>query len=309
MKAASAAEPPTGDDWTFELKYDGMRAITFVTPTGVRVQSANERDVTASFPELASMAVLADGVDMLILDGELIAFDNGRLSFGAMQHRMHVTDAGEAARRARANPVMYVVFDLLGLHNHDTTALPLDQRRQLLHDLVEPGPNWKLATPESDPDPLLDAVNLLGLEGIVAKRTSSTYQPGRRSSDWRKIKPQGRQEFVVGGWTTGLGQRTGSIGSLLLGYHDPSGLRYAGRAGSGLSQATISEWDELVVRRATSPFVDEVDLPRDRQVLWCEPNHVVEIAYGEWPDGGHLRHPVVLGRRTDKAAPDVQKPR
>jgi bifunctional non-homologous end joining protein LigD len=297
---------PRGEPWVYELKWDGMRVLAFITndETGpsVRLQSTNERDVTKSFPEMQALASLGELFDGLILDGEIVAFSDGMPSFNKLQTRMHVADPSEAARRAKITPVLFVAFDLLHLDGHDIMGLPLTNRRALLEQISDDDPCWTLCEQHTDNvDGLLQAVIDSGLEGIMAKNVNSVYQPNRRSPDWIKIKPRLRQEFVVGGWTEGQGGRTGGLGSLLLGYYDGAELHYAGRAGSGLTEATQREWQSLLGDTASCPFVETPVLPREKKLHWCAPNHVAEIAFSEWgADGQHLRHPVVLGRRTDK---------
>lgn len=304
---------PRGAQWVYELKWDGMRIIAFIErghhgePNRVRLQSSNSRDVTNSYPELQNLAPLADHFDGLVLDGEVVAFRDAKPSFNTLQTRMHVTDPADAARRAAITPVVFVAFDLLHLDGHDTMALPFVNRRALLEQLSDDDPCWTVCEQHGDNvDGLLDAVIESGLEGIMAKNINSSYQPGRRSPDWIKIKPRLRQEFVVGGWLGGKGSRTGGLGSLLVGYFDGDELHYAGRAGSGLTNATQAEWQSLLQPATHSPFVDTPTFARDTVVHWCVPCEVVEIAFAEWvKDGHHLRHPVVLGRRTDKDPHDV----
>jgi len=300
---------PRGDQWVYELKWDGMRIIAFIDPAvaepdgaAVRLQSSNGRDVTASFPELQALAGVSAHFDGIVLDGEVVAFAGAKPSFGVLQTRMHVTDPTDAARRAHTTPVVYVAFDLLHMDGHDTMTLPLSQRRALLEQLADDDPSWTICDQHlRDPDGLIDAVAEAGLEGVMAKRAGSSYSPGSRSSDWVKIKPRRRQEFVVGGWLRGQGNRSGGLGSLLVGYYDGTELRYAGRAGSGLTDATQQQWRSLLVDSTMCPFATSPTFPRDKVVQWCQPDHVVEIAFAEWAgDGHHLRHPVVLGRRSDK---------
>lgn len=307
MKAKADAIPRS-EQWVYELKWDGMRVLAFILrgsdgeANQVRLQSSNGRDVTHSFPELQGLASLADLFDGLVLDGEVVAFDGAKPSFSTLQTRMHVTDPIDAARRAATTPVMFVVFDLLHLDGHDTMALPLANRRALLEQISEDEPCWTICEQQDGNfDGLLQAVVDLGLEGIVAKNINSTYQAGRRSPDWIKVKPRLRQEFVVGGWLGRKGSRTGGLGSLLVGYYRGGKLRYAGRAGSGLTNATQREWQDLLQPAAGCPFVTAPSIPRDKTVNWCEPTAIAEIAFAEWAGDGHLlRHPVVLGRRTDK---------
>lgn len=306
-----AGQAPRGDDWVYELKWDGMRIVAFIANGVVRLQSSNGRDVTASFPELGALSDLGRGYDSLVLDGEAVAFADGKPSFGALQQRMHVGDRAEAARRAANNPVIFVGFDLLHLNGHDTMGLPLRDRRTLLEQVIDDGPAWRLADQyHGEVDELVETVTAAQLEGIMAKRSESTYEPGKRSKAWIKVKPRQRQEFVIGGWISGRGTRAGGLGSLLLGYYDhdsaPGDLLYAGSAGSGLTESTCREWQETLTTQPECPFTGPVDIVVDgRTVHWCAPDHVAELAFGEWPDGQHLRHPVVLGRRTDKAPTDV----
>lgn len=307
-----ADDVPRSDQWVYELKWDGMRVLAFVVrgsggeANQVRLQSSNGRDITNSFPELQALAPLADLFDGLVLDGEIVAFDGAKPSFNLLQSRMHVTDPVDAARRSKHTPVLFVAFDLLHLDGHDTMSLPLSSRRALLEQIGDDDPCWTICEQHNDNvDGLLEAVIAAELEGIMAKNVNSVYQPGRRSPDWIKIKPRLRQEFVVGGWLGGKGSRTGGLGSLLVGYYEDDQLHYAGRAGSGLTNATQAEWQALLDggagELAKSPFVEPPTFPRDKIVHWCEPNEIVEIAFAEWAgDGHHLRHPVVLGRRTDK---------
>lgn len=312
--AAKTDEIPVGDHWSYELKWDGMRIIAFIEGDTIRLQSSNGRDVTVSFPELAALRELGDELDSLVLDGEVIAFADGRPSFNALQQRMHVTDPADAARRAAHTPVIFVAFDLLHLNGHDTMALPLTNRRTLLEQIVEPGPHWRISEQHADdPQALLDVVLDADLEGIMAKRSDSLYAAGKRSPSWVKIKPRKRQEFVVGGWLSGRGTRAGGLGSLLLGYYDEADngemtLRFAGGAGSGLTDATLTEWEHTLTLQEICPFDETPSVTLDgRKLHWCVPDQIAEIAFSEWAAGQQLRHPVVLGRRTDKSPTDVRR--
>lgn len=310
MKGKSDDTVPRGEQWVYELKWDGMRAVAFITTDAdgaplVRLQSSNGRDITRSFPDLLPLAQAGSHFNGVVLDGEIVAFDGNKPSFNALQSRMHVSDPADAERRAKVTPVVFVAFDLLHLDGHDTMALPLSNRRALLEQLGDDDPCWTICEQHADNvDALLDVVTEAELEGVMAKNRNSPYQPGRRSPDWIKIKPRMRQEFVVGGWLGGSGSRSSGLGSLLVGYYEEGQLHFAGRAGSGLSNATQREWQELLIVQAECPFTETPTLPRDkvRQGLhWCEPTEVVEIAFHEWGTQGQLlRHPVVLGRRTDK---------
>ena len=310
---ATAGDLPEGDGWTYEVKWDGMRALCFIDHGRLRVQSANERDVTASWPELADLpeAVVATTA---LLDGELVATDaTGRPSFGLLQQRMHVTGAAEVRQRAAEVPVAYVVFDLLHLDGHDLTRLPLADRRRLLEQVLEAGPRWRISPLHDDGPALRAAAIERGLEGVVAKRLDSPYEPGGRTRTWRKVKVRHEQEMVIGGWIPGEGTRAGRIGALLVGYHDAPGvgpLRFAGRVGTGFRDAELTRLAGLfeTLLSETCPF----DPPPPRADLlrgptWLRPVLVAQLAFAEWTSDDRLRHPSYLGLRTDKPAGEVTR--
>lgn len=311
---ATAGPLPEGEGWTYEVKWDGMRALAFVDGGRLRVQSGNERDVTVSWPELAGLAD-ALPVTTALLDGELIAADDlGRPSFSRLQQRMHLTNLAEARRRSALVPVSYMVFDLLHLDGHDLTGLPLVDRRRLLDGVVEPGPAWRCSPLHDDGEALLAAADEQGLEGVVAKRLDSTYQPGTRTRLWRKVKVRRRQEMVVGGWLPGEGTRSGRLGALLVGYHAAAGdglpLRFAGRVGTGFTEAELARLATQLELLASEACPFDPPPPRadvTRGARWVRPELVAELAFAEWTDDGRLRHPSYLGLRTDKPAREVTR--
>lgn len=308
MKATSD-RLPIGKDWAYEIKWDGMRALTVLSGAGqVSAYSSRGNDITARFPELADLSQLVAQLTV-VLDGEIVALDdNGLPSFSRLQGRMHLDRPHDIAHRRVEIPVIYVIFDVLHLDGSDTIGLGYDQRRQLLETLVEPGPTWQLASVHREGGAeLLAAVAERGMEGIVAKRVTSTYQPGQRSPDWAKVKARRRQEFVVGGWMSGEGARAAGIGGLLIGYRAEGQLRFAGRVGSGLSDETpralLDRFESRIVD--ASPFTDEVATLSGRTITFVEPDTAIEVEFGEWTPIGHLRHPVYLGRRADVDPLDV----
>lgn len=313
MKAAPGQLPSANGDWGYEIKWDGMRIIAHLTATDdgpvVRLQSGNGNDATVSFPELDGLGCLLDGFDSLILDGEVVAIDSaGVPSFPLLQHRMHVSDPVDARRRAVTAPVSYAIFDVLHINGQDTMRLPLRDRRQLLEQVVEDGRHWRLTTLHTeDPAGLLATVTERGMEGLVAKQLSSQYHEGKRPTSWRKIKPRHRQEFVVGGWSEGRDGNTGNLGSLLLGYMNGDDLIHCGSVGSGLNDRTRREWLARVSKNEldSPPFINDVDRKAGRTFHWTKPEHVVEVAFHNWEEDGHLRHPVYLGLRTDKSPAEV----
>ncbi|MEO7427746.1 MAG: non-homologous end-joining DNA ligase [Acidimicrobiales bacterium] len=311
---ATAGDLPHGDDWCYEVKWDGMRALAFVDGPRLRILSANERDVTVSWPELASLPDALPATTAL-LDGELIATDaDGRPSFGLLQQRMHITNPAEAQRRAGEVPIVYMMFDLLHLDGHDLTRLGLRDRRRLLDELLDPGAAWQLSPLHDDGDALLAAAAERGLEGVVAKRSDSTYEPGKRTRTWLKVKVRRRQEMVVGGWLPGEGGRAGRIGALLVGYHDQPGdggpLRFAGRVGTGFTETELARLAGLLAPLATDQCPFDPPPPSAevaRGPTWVRPALVAELAFAEWTGDHRLRHPSYLGLRTDKPAADVTR--
>lgn len=305
MKAV-LGDLPTGEGWAYELKWDGMRIVARCDPAaGPRLWSANGRDVTPSYPELAELGTLV-GVPA-VLDGEAVVLDDdGQPSFGRLQNRMHVT--APSSRLMAQHPVVYLVFDLLELDGRPLVDLPYTTRRRLLRELVDDGPVVRVPPSidgggQGDGVALLELAHQRGLEGVVAKRLDSRYQPGGRSRDWIKVKVRRHQELVVGGWLPGQGALAGQIGSLLVGYHLDDQLRFAGAVGSGLTDKHRQLLLPRLRARPTSPFAEVPPLLKPPS--WVEPEVVVEVSYGSWADDGLLRHPVFLGIRDDKAPNEV----
>ncbi len=308
MLASPSSElpPDPGDEWAYELKWDGVRALAYVHDGDLRLESRNLNDITGRYPELHGLAAAAAG-RALLLDGEVVAFDEqGRPSFSLLQTRMHVTGARNVAARVGTAPLAYLIFDVLHVDGHSTRDLPWTERRAVLEGLELQGPGWQTPGAHVGSGPaVLEASQAGGLEGVMAKRVTSLYTPGRRSKDWRKIKNTCRQEFVVGGWLPGGGNRTGRIGALLAGYHDDAGdLRFAGKVGTGFTDAELTRLGTRfeALARATSPFADKVPY---KAAHFLEPELVAEVEFTEWTHNATLRHPSYKGLRDDKAASAV----
>ena len=306
MLATVADSVPAGPGWVHEVKWDGMRVLVDVRDGEVTLWSRNERDVTASYPELED---LGKHYDDMLLDGEVVALDGGRPSFHALAERMHVSDRGRAARLVASRPVTLMVFDLLRLFGSDLTAQPWSARRGLLERLDLDGRHWQVPPVYDDGEQLLGATADQGLEGIVSKRRSAPYAAGRRSSDWRKTAHRPTRSVVVGGWRPEVGT-TDRLGSVLVGLPDGSGgWRYAGRVGAGLA-GTAGEALALRLRplaRDTSPFADQVPAADARGAVWVEPRLVVEVQALELTSQHRLRQPAYLGVRSDLSPADLEE--
>ena len=308
---AVPGKPPAHhrEEWAVEMKWDGVRALAFIENGQLRLGSRTGRDITASYPELAGLAH-ATSHKQVLLDGEIVAFTDGRPDFEALQPRMHVSSPAQAVRLARTIPVTYLAFDVLQLDGRPLTGLPYSGRREILNTLVPNGSGW-LSPPSfsgEDVDDVLTASAANGLEGVVAKRLDSRYEPGTRSSSWLKIKNLLRQEVVVAGWKPGKGNRTGLIGSLLIGVRDDQGgLVYCGHVGTGFTDATLRMLTGKLrpLRRADSPFDGPVPAEHARPAVWVEPRLVIEVTFDRWTRAGRMRAPAYQGLRDDKDPADV----
>ncbi len=310
---ATAGQLPSGDaGWAYEMKWDGLRAISYVSAGEVRLVSRTGRDITHAYPELSGLAaaVRTAGGSAAVLDGEIVAFGGESWpSFELLQRRMNIGTAAEARTLVGQVPVTYVVFDLLALNGHALLDLPYHERRGLLDELGLHGPGWQ-TPPAFSQEPGAEILALSrrqGMEGVVAKRLASRYEPGRRSGSWIKVKNVHRQEAVVGGWKPGERGRSGQIGSLLIGVYDAGGLAYAGHVGTGFTQQTLHLLAGRLapLRRATSPFGPAVPPEHARYAVWAEPQLVVEVAFTGWTSVGRLRAPSYKGLRDDKNPAEV----
>lgn len=303
MLATSASTLPRGDEWTYEVKWDGYRTLAWKQGTRVKLLSRNLKDATAQYPSVAR-AVATVHADAALLDGEIVAVDeNGRPSFQALHHQS-------------AQAIVYYAFDLLHLNGRDLTRAPLDERRAALAPVLE-----RTHVLRSDPLPgtaeqIEEAVRGLQLEGVVAKRRRSRYEPGRRSPSWVKVKFNRRQEFVVGGFKP----NADSFESLLVGYYDGRNLLYASKVRAGLTPHARTD----ILRRITPDLAKTcpfANLPIDRSghwgegitaedmasLRWVKPKLVVEVSFVEWTRDRLLRHAEFVGIRDDKRPREVRR--
>ena len=305
MLASAGTAIPRGPEWVHEIKWDGMRVLVDVDHGHVKLLSRNGNDVTASFPELSAL-VGPGRPDNMLLDGEVVALEGGLPSFSALAERMHVSNSTKARRLAIARPVTFMAFDLLRLYGVDLTSRPLAERRASLEQIGLAGPHVQVPPTYDDGDLLRAATLEQGLEGVVSKRLSSRYSPGRRSADWLKFPHRGSISVVIGGWRFEAGGSS-RLGALLVGRSGPNGLTYLGRVGSGLAgKAQEAVLDVLRPRRIdTSPFSDELPRVDAEGTVWVRPELVVEVQSLGLSAQGRLRQPAYRGLRPDLSPGDL----
>lgn len=311
---------PTGGEWTYEPKYDGMRVIAEASARSARIITRNGKDKSTQFPEiiLALRNLAQRAGRTLLLDGEVVARKRRRRrgteteasEFQQLQGRMHLQDHDEILRLALEAPTTLVLFDMLRDGRSALMARPWTERRgrlEALFDAAGDADDATLAVSDSTPRgaTMLAKARRAGWEGIIAKRTDARYQPGARSDHWLKLKLLFRAEFVVGGFTEPRKARP-CFGALLLGAYDKDGtFVYVGHTGGGFTHAGLAEMHATLERleRRSSPFADP---PRtNERAHWVTPKVVVEVKFAEWTSDRLLRQPIFLGVRDDKPAGDV----
>jgi bifunctional non-homologous end joining protein LigD len=280
----------TAKGWAFEGKWDGYRLLVDADHGSLRLRSRNGRNVTGEFGELS---FLADELAQhrAVLDGEVVALDDsGVPSFGALQHR------------SRGTGVEFWAFDLLYLDGRSLLRASYRDRRRLLETLTDGTDVIVPGLLDGDGADALQRSGRHRWEGVVAKKWGSTYQPGRRSASWVKDKHQNAQEVVIGGWRRGQGERSGGIGSLLVGIPGPDGLRFAGRVGTGFTEADLAELKKTLapLRTDASPFDAPLGAEDAKGATFVTPTLVGEVRYGQWTSHGRLRQASWRRLRTDK---------
>lgn len=303
MLATLTAEPFDDPEWGFEPKWDGIRALA-VCNEETRLISRNDHDITVAYPELHRLHEQVVALEA-ILDGEIVAFDEGVPSFQRLQQRMHLRDERRVQEMSRRIPVAYIVFDLLYIDGENLTEQPLQERRRILVDALVPSESIQISPITEDAGTaLFQAAAKQGLEGIMAKRLSSLYVPGARSRDWLKVKVTFDADVVIVGWTEGERQREGSLGSLMMAVYDDEELRYVGNVGTGFNRQSLEEtFDRLNALSETEPpFPPEVlrSRPELRRAHWVTPTLVAMVEHRQLTSAGRLRSPSFQGFREDK---------
>ena len=299
MLASLAKSVPHGEGWTYEVKFDGFRALAYLHNSECRLLSRNEKELNGRFPDVAKALVKAVKSPNAVVDGEICRVDpTGRTSFSELQQG--------------SGPLVFYAFDLLELDGEPLVDLPLTERKAQLRKLLDKRVTTVAFSEDfDDGDALFEVAQAQGLEGLIAKRADSTYKQGKRTRDWLKVKTENNEEFVVTGYTRGGWRRADTFGALVLAVNEGDELRYVGNVGTGFDDAEIDKLLRLLrpLHRDTPPFAVAPKMPRVRKgdVQWVEPQLVAQVRFGEWTHDDHLRHPAYLGIREDKSAGEVTR--
>src|SRR5262245_33821149 len=298
---------PEGDEWLYEVKFDGYRALLSRRDDDVRLRSRNDKDLSGAYAGIISAGRRLRR--SVLLDGEVVAVDrNGMPSFQALQHRSAYPQ----------HRIAYYAFDVLYLEGENLMGRPLHERRRLLPEVVDDSGVLISETLSGTAPQVIEAVRGLGLEGVIAKRRTSRYEPGLRTGAWSKVKLELQQEFVVGGYRPG----PFGVDALVVGYYDGDGLRFASKVRAGFMPHLRREvYDGLKrLHVSTCPFVDlpnsrtthwggGVTEQQMREMQWVKPVLVAQIRFVEWTAEGHLRHSAFIGLREDKRPKDIRRER
>lgn len=296
MLARSAQAPFASDEWIFEVKWDGIRAVSYVSEE-LSIRSRNQKELKDNFPELSELKDLARNT---VLDGEIIVMKDGKADFAALIRRSQSTKASDIDYLARKFPATYVLFDILEKDGKKLLDIPLIERKRILENSVREGKFVVLSMfIEGTGTDYYRAALEKGVEGIMAKKKQSFYEAGKRSDDWLKIKQANTCDCVIFGYTKGEGNRGDTFGSLILGLYDMGKPVYIGKVGTGFSLDLMEKLkrslDEYIVDEETLQGVE-----REREITWLRAGVVCEVGYQAITEDGKLRIPVFQKIREDK---------
>jgi DNA ligase D-like protein (predicted ligase) len=299
MLARPADKPPESEDYLFEVKWDGIRALISLDEGEIRIHGRNRFELTKRFPEFLS-AEQAFRATSAVFDGEIVCLDPaGKPDFATVIHRMQQSAEGAIERAKTRHPAVCYLFDCLYLDGRPIMNEPLTRRREWLADAIRKGSAFRLSEAVTEGVDFFEAVKQMGLEGIMAKHRKGTYTPGKRSEAWLKVKARQTIECVIIGYTAGTGDREPTFGSLHLAQANGGELKYIGKAGSGFDQRSLKAvYAELTnLRRVKRPVREKVD---DESVsFWVEPKLLCEVEYASFSKDGLMREPVFLRLRPD----------
>jgi len=302
MSASVADGMPHGDNWMFEIKWDGVRGLIFIDDGAMKIYTRTNNRCEQQYPELQVLPHYIDA-QQAVLDGEIVALDaKGISKFELIQPRIHTRDAAAVAKMASKSPVHLYLFDLLYLDGYDLRRTPLRERKRLLESIVRPFELVRVSSHlTGSGKELLEAARQNGLEGLIAKSADSVYE-SRRTRTWLKLKVTAEQEFVIGGYTPG---ERDTFGSLAVGFHEGGKLIYAGNVGTGFTEKILRD----LLTKMQSRIIEQMPFAPDKMIpkgtVWVRPELVAQVKYAEWTNDRKLRAPVYLGLRADKEALEV----
>jgi bifunctional non-homologous end joining protein LigD len=302
MLAQSADEAPVSDDYLYEVKWDGIRALIALDEGDIRIRSRNQHDITARFPELLIPGQAFRAASALF-DAEIVCLDDaGKPVFANVLHRMQQSGKGAIERARVRYPAVCYVFDCLYLDGRPIVNEPLVRRRAWMEDAIRSGTPYRVSEAVAEGVGLFRAAVKKGLEGIMAKGKRSTYRPGTRSAQWLKIKKRRTMECVIIGYTKGRGNRHALFGALQLALREDDSLRYVGKVGTGLDEKSMKETFAYLkdIKRVKRPVKGKP--PDDAQTIWIEPGAICEVQFASLTKEGMLREPVFVRLRPDLAA-------
>jgi bifunctional non-homologous end joining protein LigD len=293
--------PPQGDDWLYELKYDGYRIVAFVENDNARLVTRGNKDFTKYFEPVAQSLIEWAESRAMVLDGEIVIIDSqGRTDFQALQSYM---------KNPKSKNLTYIIFDLLALDGADLREYPLIQRKEMLSDLLKDAPKSLLFSKHvlGNGKQNLEAACKHNMEGIIGKKINSKYS-GTRNGDWIKLKCAQSQEFVIGGYAK-TNKKIRGISSLLLGYYEGDNLIYCGRAGTGFTEKTQLELEQKFqsIKQQAPPFQNAPKPKTDEKITWLKPMYIAQVNFAEWTQDNLLRQASFKGLRMDKDPKEVAK--
>jgi bifunctional non-homologous end joining protein LigD len=298
MLSKSTEFLPGSKDYIFEIKLDGQRTIAEISKKTLLLYTRKFQNVTEKYPELEVLRSCIKKKSVIV-DGEIVALQNGLPSFELLQQRMNLRDMRAVRRAVEEVPVVYYVFDILDSDGKSLLKVPLQERKKLLQLAINPCDAVKVLPFFESRDFVLQQAKDFGYEGVVAKKSNSLYYPGQRTELWQKLKFQLTDSFVIGGWVEG--GRSYNFGSILIGKYDGRNLVHCGRAGTGFNEAKVrmlmAKFQELA--SAKNPFIH---VPATRERLhWLKPKLVAEVKFKEWTKARIVRAPVFIALRQDIA--------